>query len=73
MGNLSMGKWKAYVNVHERVTYPYLGEQRPLRAGHKDIQVCSAHWDRLKINWIQIAWEEVWLDYLFHQSVDRMD
>jgi len=64
------GKWTVYINVHETVM---VAPDRKMRSRHTDIEACSDHWFALWHNWCYIAWEEVMLDYIYNDWVDRME
>lgn len=69
----TMGSWLVYQNVHEPVHYTVSGSQRTLRSARRSHDFCKAHWDQLMHNWVQIAWEEVALDYIFYQYLERTE
>lgn len=69
----TLGSWLVYQNVHEPVYYTVSGSQRTLRSARRTQEFCKPHWDQLMDNWIRIAWEEVALDYIFYQYVERTE
>lgn len=56
--------WSVYVNVHDT---------SQLRSGYKDIYVCTHHHKILWLDWQGIAQEEVNLDYIWNQWIDRIE
>lgn len=63
----TMGKWHVYVNADA-----YKGTEK-VRSGRKSIDACWQHWAWLGWWWQQIAFEEVALDYIFNQWLDRSE
>lgn len=59
--------WYCYVNVHENIS---LGRNKGnMRSKHTDVTVCLDHFEKLRLNWVQIAFDEVqgenaWYSYL---------
>lgn len=64
------GRWAVFYNVHEDI--PTGGGQK-LRSKHRDEEFCPDHWHMLFDNWIQIAWEERALAYIFDQWTERTE
>lgn len=69
----TLGSWLVYQNVHEPVYYTVSGGQRTLRSARRAHDFCYDHWHLLYDNWVQIARDEVVLDYIFYQYLERTE
>lgn len=65
------GEWKVYIKVEEPIIMPITSNQ--LRSGHRPIEACGQHWLALEVNWVQVAWEEVALAYLWDTYIERTE
>lgn len=66
------GTWKCYVKVEPPIPIQVIHDGT-LRSKHREIEVCGLHWFALEQVWVQIAWWEVALDYLWNQYIERME
>lgn len=69
----TLGSWLVYQNVHEPIHYTVSGSQRTLRSARRNHEFCYSHWFQLFENWVQIAQDEVTLDGIFYQYLERTE
>lgn len=63
---MNTGRWNGYLNIHQRDK-----EMRNLRSSHMVIDACFDHWNALYVNWVQIAIDEINLEYIWNQYIER--
>lgn len=76
------GTWRAFVRVNEELHYTVppesmsptsSGYQMTLRTGRRTIRLCHKHWWELAHWWQYYAWEEVALNYIFDQWIEKVE
>lgn len=65
----SSGVWYGYLNVLGVIK---IGNNI-IRSNHKKITVCGQHWFALEVNWVRIAWDEVALDSVWNEYIERIE
>jgi hypothetical protein len=63
------GHWHVYISVHDAD----LRTAKLARSGHRTYQFCMEHWTQLQAVWIQIAQDEVNLQKLWDNHIERTE
>ena len=64
------GTWYGYINVHEVI---YVNRSQRMKSRHGRWEACHEHFKLLHQDWVQVASDEVRLDYIFNQGRERME
>lgn len=58
-------RWRIYLGVNEFI--------QGLRSGHRSSFVCNEHSYAVVRAWVEVAMDEVWLDYIWNQWIERTE